>query len=210
MTEAEARSWVAATFDVSRGTMEKLDTLAALIREESTRQNLVSAATLPVLWQRHIADSAQLLQYCANPDATWLDLGSGPGLPGLVIAALNAGAVTLVEERRLRIDFLHRAAAAMNVDVEIVGTKLERMPPRPFEVISARAFAPLARLLPLATAFSTENSLWVLPKGQNAQAELEALDPSWQGDFRLEPSITDPEARIIVATGVRQERGKRR
>jgi 16S rRNA (guanine527-N7)-methyltransferase len=78
------------------------------------------------------------------------------------------------------------------------------MPRRPFDVISARAFAPLGRLLQLGTALSTAKTLWLLPKGRNAQSELEALDPSWQGDFRLEPSVTDPEARIIVANGVRR------
>ena len=67
------------------------------------------------------------------------------------------------------------------------------MPPRPFDVISARAFAPLGRLLDFGTGFSTAKSVWLLPKGRNAESELEALDASWQGDFRLEPSVTDPE-----------------
>jgi 16S rRNA (guanine527-N7)-methyltransferase len=78
-------------------------------------------------------------------------------------------------------------------------------------VISARAFAPLGRLLQLGTGLSTAKSVWLLPKGRGAQTELEALDPSWQGDFRLEPSVTDPEARIIVADGVRRAgRGRKR
>jgi 16S rRNA (guanine527-N7)-methyltransferase len=77
-------------------------------------------------------------------------------------------------------------------------------------VISARAFAPLWRLLELGTGFSTVNSIWVLPKGRNAQTELEALDPSWQGDFRLEPSITDAQAQIIVAEGVHRKAERKR
>lgn len=202
MEEADARAWMEARFDVSRETMERFDTFAALIREENTRQNLVSKASLDRLWARHIADSAQLLIHAPPSTTSWIDLGSGPGFPGLVVAALRSGRVTLVEERRLRVDFLHRAAAVLAVDVEILGAKVERVPPRPYDVISARAFAPLPRLLELATGFSTTKSLWVLPKGRNAQSELEALESSWQGEFRLEPSVTDPEARIIVATGV--------
>lgn len=209
MTEANARDWVARTFDVSRETLARLDAFAELIRSENDRQNLVSRASLDQLWQRHIADSAQLLRFVADPSASWIDLGSGPGFPGLVVARLHRGPVTLVEERRLRIDFLHRAAETLGVSVEIVGARVERMPPRPFDVISARAFAPLPRLLALATGFSTTKSLWVLPKGRNAQSELDALDPSWQGEFRLEESVTDPEARIIVATGVRQAKRTR-
>ena len=81
-----------------------------------------------------------------------------------------------------------------------ISSKLvERLAPRPVNVISARAFAPLPRLLALATGLSTAKTVWLLPKGRNAASELEALDPSWQGDFRLEPSLTDPDAAIIVA-----------
>lgn len=205
MDEAQARAWVQRSIDVPRETMERLDAFAALLREENGRQNLVSKASLEQLWLRHIADSAQLLRFAPSQTASWVDLGSGAGFPGLIVAALHQGPVTLVEERRLRVEFLHRAAALLDVEVEILGHKAESAPPRPFDVISARAFAALARLLELGTSFSTKNSLWVLPKGRNAARELEALDPSWQGDFRLEPSLTDAQARIIVASGVHRK-----
>lgn len=204
MDEAEARAWVERRFDVPRETMTRLDAFAALLRDENEQQNLVSAASLDQLWSRHIADSAQLLPFAPSPDAAWLDLGSGAGFPGLIVAALHSGPVTLVEERRLRAEFLRRAAETLDVRVEIAQMKVERLPARPFDVISARAFAPLPRLLALAAGFSTTNSVWILPKGRNAATELEALAASWQGDFRLEPSVTDPEVRIIVATGVRR------
>ena len=211
MDEAQARAWVARTFNVSRETMARLDRFAALLCEENERQNLVSRASLDRLWLRHIADSAQLLQFVPSPTATWVDLGTGAGFPGLVVALLHRGPVTLVEGRRLRADFLRRAAESLGVEVEIVAGKAERMEPRPFDVISARAFAPLGRLLDLGTALSTTKTLWLLPKGRNARSELEALDSSWQGDFRLEPSVTDEDARIIVASGVcRAHRGKTR
>jgi 16S rRNA (guanine527-N7)-methyltransferase len=128
----------------------------------------------------------------------------------LVVASLHRGPVTLVEERRLRVDFLRAAAVALAVDVEIVPNRAERMQPRAFDVISARALAPLGRLLELGTGFSTTKSRWVLPKGRNAQSELDALDPSWQGGFRLEPSLTDADARIIVAEDVHRAGTKAR
>jgi 16S rRNA (guanine527-N7)-methyltransferase len=204
MGEGDARAWVAHEYDVSRETMERLDGFAVLLREENERQNLVSRASLDHLWLRHIADSAQLLRFAPSPTATWVDLGTGAGFPGLIVAALHKGPVTLIEERRLRADFLRRAAESLRVAVHIVAGKAERIPKRPYDVISARAFAPLGRLLQIGTGLSTAKSVWLLPKGRNAQTELEALDPSWQGDFRLEPSVTDPEARIIVAQGVRR------
>jgi 16S rRNA (guanine527-N7)-methyltransferase len=202
MDEGEARALVERQFDVPRETMERLDAFAALLREENERHNLVSKASLEHLWLRHVADSAQLLAFAPAPDASWVDMGSGAGFPGLIVAALHKGPVTLIEERRLRVEFLHRAADLLGVRVEILQKKAQRVHGRQFSVISARAFAPLARLLDLGTGLSTTNSVWILPKGRNAETELAALDSSWQGEFRLEPSVTDPEAQIIVAKGV--------
>ena len=204
MDEGSARGWVERQFNVPRETMERLDRFAALLRLENDSQNLVSRGSLDQLWLRHIADSAQLLNFAPTPTASWVDLGSGAGFPGLIVAALHGGPVTLVEERRLRVEFLRRGAEALGVDVEIIAGKVERIPRRPFDVISARAFAPLDRLLQLGTGLSTAKSIWLLPKGRGAQTELEALDSSWQGEFRLEPSVTDADARIIVAENVRK------
>ena len=201
MDEAAARAWVEREYDVPRETMARLDAFADLLRTENERQNLVSRGTLDQLWLRHIADSAQLLRF-APAGASWVDLGTGAGFPGLIVAALHDGPVTLVEERRLRVEFLRTAADVLNLRIEILHAKAERVTAPAFDVISARAFAPLEKLLSLGTAFSTQKSLWLLPKGRNAAAELAALDPSWQGEYRLEPSVTDAEAQIIVASGV--------
>jgi 16S rRNA (guanine527-N7)-methyltransferase len=205
--EGEARSRVEAEFNVPRGTMDRLDAFAALLREESGRQNLVSKASLDTLWQRHIVDSAQLLRFAPSPNASWIDLGSGAGFPGLMVASLHGGSVTLVEERRLRVDFLQRAAILLGIEPEIVPAKVERMSPRAFDVICARAFAPLPKLLDLGSRFSTAKTRWILPKGRNARSELDEVQSSWQGDFRIEPSLTDPDAGIIVAEGVMRKRG---
>lgn len=208
MDENEARAWVEREFSVSRETMAKLDLFADLLRAENERQNLVSRGTLDQLWLRHIADSAQLLRF-APVGSSWVDLGTGAGFPGLIAALLHDGPVTLIEERRLRADFLRRGAETMGLRIDILHARAERIPPRPFDVISARAFAPLEKVLSLGTAFSTQKSLWLLPKGRNAEAELAALDASWQGEFRLEPSVTDAEAQIIVATAVRRAPARR-
>ena len=207
MTEDEAK----AALNVPRETMERFDAFAALLREENARQNLVSRASLDHLWERHILDSAQLLRFVPSGARTWLDLGTGAGFPGLVVALLHPARVTMVEARRLRADFLIRAAGLLGTTdkVEIICAKVEALAMQPFDVISARAFAPLDTLLALGARFSTDETLWVLPKGRNAKTELEAAHASWQGDFRLEPSLTDADAQIIVATGVRpSKKGK--
>jgi len=206
--ETSAREALRKSLAVPRETIEKLDRFAALLRQANTSQNLVASASLDHVWTRHFLDSAQLVRFAPSPTASWVDLGSGAGFPGLVVALIHGGPVTLIEERRLRVEFLTSVAVELGLSVEIVGQKVERMKARPFSVISARAFAPLARLLDLGTRFSTTKTRWILPKGRNAKSELEALESSWQGEFQLEQSLTDAEARIIVAQAV-QRSGKR-
>jgi 16S rRNA (guanine527-N7)-methyltransferase len=209
-TEAEAREWLEQQLDVSRETMGRLDAFATLLREENERQNLVSRGSLEHLWVRHIADSAQLCLHAPSPTASWLDLGSGAGFPGLIVAALHRGPVTLVESRKLRVQFLEQAASVLQVDVRITADRLERAPADSFDVISARAFAGSAQTFALSHRFSTTTTRWILPKGASAQSELEAARASWHGEFRLVPSLTDGHASIIIAEGVRPRRQRER
>ncbi|MDM7955843.1 16S rRNA (guanine(527)-N(7))-methyltransferase RsmG [Blastomonas sp.] len=203
-TEDEAQSWLTDVLDVSRETMERLECLRAFVIAEAAGQNLVSASTLPQIWQRHIVDSAQLLRF-ARPQAgqRWIDLGSGAGFPGLVIALLAPCQVTLVESRGLRISYLERAVDHLGLrgQVDVAGMPLERVPTVSADYISARAFAPLPKLLESAQRFSTDKTCWLLPKGRNAAAELESIDPAWHHVFHVEHSLTDADAAILVGTG---------
>lgn len=208
MDEAEARE----RLDVPRETVERLEIFAELLRVENGRQNLVSKSSFHALWERHILDSAQLIRFAPKDARSWLDLGTGAGFPGLMVPLFHSAHVALVESRRLRAEFLRTAASALGIAerVEILCSRLEMVAERPFDVISARAFAPLPKLLGLAERFSTPGTVWILPKGRNAKSELDAARSSWQGDFRLEPSLTDAEAQIVVATRVRHKtRGRR-
>ncbi|MCG6119822.1 MAG: 16S rRNA (guanine(527)-N(7))-methyltransferase RsmG, partial [Blastomonas sp.] len=203
--EAGAKSWLTDTMDVSRETMGALERLDAFVRAEASLQNLVSASTLDQMWQRHIADSAQLLRFATAPLAGqhWIDLGSGAGFPGLVIALMAPCRVTLIESRALRIAYLERAIAHLGLAgrVSVAGMPLDRVPTFAADYISARAFAPLERLLEGAQRFSTEKTLWLLPKGRNARTELASVDAAWQHVFHVEQSHTDADAAILVGTG---------
>jgi 16S rRNA (guanine527-N7)-methyltransferase len=211
VNEEEAKAWLEAQFDVSRETLVRLESLVTLVTAESQQQNLIAASTLPTIWDRHIVDSAQLLALAPAGAGSWLDLGSGAGFPGMVVAAIaRSMEIVLVESRRKRIDFLAQVAATLGLSdrVTIAGSRLELIETRPFDVISARAFAPLDQLLPLAVRFSTPKTVWLLPKGRGAASELAAVRSSWQGEFRIVASVTDPEAAIIVARNV-QPKGRR-
>jgi 16S rRNA (guanine527-N7)-methyltransferase len=207
MDEAEVKS----RLDVPRETIVRLEAFTDLLHHENARQNLVSSTSMNAVWERHILDSAQIVRFAPPEARSWLDLGTGAGFPGLLVPLFHPADVVMVEARRLRAEFLRSAASTLGIidRVEILCARLESVPVRKFDVISARAFAPLPRLLDVAERFSTSETVWILPKGRNAKSELEAARSSWQGDFRLEPSLTDAEAQIVVATRVqRKTRGR--
>jgi 16S rRNA (guanine527-N7)-methyltransferase len=195
--------------DVPRETFEQLGHYVGLLLQENERQNLIARSTVDEVWERHIVDSAQIIPFAPRPDSSWLDIGSGAGLPGLVIAILAKGPVTLVEPRRLRADFLERAAESLELTqrVRVHNAKVERISGR-FDVITARAVASFEALLRISSHLSTDKTRWLCPKGKSAQSELDEARRTWQGEFRLEPSRTDPAAAIIIAEHVRR-RGKR-
>ena len=199
-SEAGARDWLRTLPECDDAAMARLERLAELLNTENERQNLVSSASLMEVWQRHIADSAQLLNFVPRETGSpWLDLGTGAGFPGLVIAALRPEcAVIMVESRTLRSDWLERASAELALDnAVIVRAPIEQFEARAMGVISARAFAPLDRLLKLSARFSTADTAWLLPKGRSARQELQTLH-GWNHLFHVEQSLTDTDAGIIV------------
>ena len=191
--------------NVSRETFEKIEAYVQFLASESERQNLVSASTLHHVWDRHILDSAQLVPFEPRANASWLDIGSGAGLPGIVIACLVNGRVTLVEPRRLRAEFLQRAVEALGLSATVVASKIEKVSGK-FDVITARAVASLPRLLEISHHLSTRNTVWALPKGRSAQSELAEAQRAWQGVFHVKQSVTDADSYIIVGTGVRAKK----
>lgn len=191
--------------DVPRETRDRLDHFKALVVDESQRQNLVSPASLLDFDMRHIEDGLQLAEL--GKGGSWCDVGSGAGLPGIVIALLTGAPMALIEPRKLRADFLRRAVAELRLDAEVFEMKAERVPNH-FDNITARAVAELPKLFAITEHLAQRGTRWILPKGQSAQIELDQAQLTWQGAFRLVPSRTSQAAMIIVAEGVRR-RGKR-
>lgn len=203
MNEDHAREWVRNTFGIAGE--NKLDAFADILSAGSSQQNLISASTLDTLWSRHLVDSAQLVPLASEAgDGVWLDVGSGAGLPGIVVAALLDRPVVLVEPRAKRVEFLRDAAAALGLKVTVQHSKVETyQPTQPVAVVSARAVAELSKLLASAVHCTDSSTVWLLPKGRNAQSEVEAARRKWQGSFHVEPSMTQPDSGIVVAKGVR-------
>ncbi len=200
--ELAAKAWFETLPEWTSQAEHRLTALATLLAAENERQNLVSASSLESLWVRHYADSAQLLAYVSRETSSpWLDLGTGAGFPGLVIAILRPECeVVMVESRARRIEWLERVSASLQLDnATIAGTRVEALPARKFRAISARAFAPLPKLLDLSAGFSTSDTVWLLPKGRSTRQELAELQ-GWDHKFHVEQSLTDAESGIIVGT----------
>jgi 16S rRNA (guanine527-N7)-methyltransferase len=167
-SEADARRFCAERTDAVG--LERLERLAVLLGEENERQNLVSNASLASVWQRHFADSLQLLDHVPRGTSDWLDLGSGAGFPGLALAvAAPESRFVLVESRKRRVDWLTRAASELGLEnCRVVGARLENVETFAAAVIVARAFAPLGKLLRLSARFSTPTTVWLLQRPNRA------------------------------------------
>jgi 16S rRNA (guanine527-N7)-methyltransferase len=203
LTEVEAQEWLIQHLDVSRGTLDRLQIYSDVVAKEQSKQNLVSHATIPDFWARHIVDSAQLVRHI-NPDSSILDIGSGAGLPGIVIAIITDAPVTMVEPRPLRAAFLARVADALGLhNTEVICAPVARVPKRTYAAVTARAVAALPKLVAMAIPFTDLSTVWVLPKGKSALAELESLPATWQGQWTTQPSVTDPESHILVGRRIR-------
>lgn len=207
MTEDDARQRIAS--NVSRGTFDLLEQLASLVIDENARQNLIAPSTVPSIWSRHILDSAQLVWLADGQPGTWLDIGSGGGFPGLVVAIMRDAPTILAEPRAKRAAFLIEAAALLGMAsrTRVAQCRVEKTKAEPAHVVSARAVAALPGLFQMAEALVAPDALWLLPKGRSAADEVAQAEREWQGDMRLVPSLSDPESAVVVARGVRRKCG---
>ncbi|CAA9540410.1 MAG: 16S rRNA (guanine(527)-N(7))-methyltransferase [uncultured Sphingomonadaceae bacterium] len=186
-------------YSVPRETLRNLELFEAELIEENRRQNLIARSTEAEFWTRHLLDSAQLTEHIPPHAKTCLDVGSGAGLPGIVLATITNAAYTLVEPRRLRVEFLLRVASKLSLTdrVEILCAKIEKITRRQFDVITARAFASLSNTLKATRHLAQPETVWLLPKGRSAEAEIAEAKNIWNAHFETLPSKTSAEGHIV-------------
>jgi 16S rRNA (guanine527-N7)-methyltransferase len=188
---------------VSRETATKLDDFISCLLKWQRKMNLIAPSTVGQLWTRHVADSLQLLQL-APTARKWIDLGSGGGFPGLVIAAALAGregSVDLVESNAKKAAFLRETARQLQLPALVHAVRIEdfvsQYADSP-EIVTARALAPLAGLLGYVEPLMKKGAQALFPKGQDVEAELTTASKYWKIEARLAPSLTDARSRIVV------------
>lgn len=196
----------ASILPVSRETLERLTRYLDLLVVWQRRINLVGASTLDDPWRRHILDSAQLIRFCPPNSQCLVDLGSGAGLPGLVMAILGIPEVHLIESDQRKAAFMVNAIGLLDLPARIHICRIEAAPPIGADIITARALAPLVDLLPLAERFIRPATRCLFLKGRTASDELTAIKDGWMMRSTLHPSLTSDDAAIIqldeVARGV--------
>ena len=192
---------------VSRETLARLEAYAALLTQWSGRINLVGRDTLADLWRRHVLDSAQLHRFVPAATRSLIDLGSGAGLPGLILAILGIPGVELVEADSRKSAFLREAARITGTEVTIQPCRLQAVPPHPVDVVTARACAPLDRLLDLAAPFLGPDTVCLFPKGERFAVELTLARKDWTMSVSVEQSLSDRRGVILRLQQVAREPG---
>ncbi|MEM6466474.1 MAG: 16S rRNA (guanine(527)-N(7))-methyltransferase RsmG [Pseudomonadota bacterium] len=202
-------AWPSSLPDVSRETLEDLQAFASLLEKWTKRINLVAPSTVSDLWRRHIIDSCQLYTLVDAHEGTWFDLGSGGGLPALpcaVLAKHEARSIDfhLVESDKRKAAFLHTAIRSHQVSASMHAIRAESLTDRAATIITARALAPLPRLLALAHQNWTDGTVAIFPKGQSAQTEIERARQDWHFTLEVVESITDPRAALLKIGDLRR------
>lgn len=193
--------------NVSHETMARLEQYAALLRKWNPTINLVSKASIPHLWQRHIVDSAQIYHLAQPPITHWTDLGSGAGFPGLVIAimAMETGSptkITLVESDLRKATFLRSAIREIGLTATVINDRIEKIPPLNADILSARALATLTSLLEFADRHLAANGTALFMKGENWQKELNEAQSKWHFQHQLATSKTESGPVILKIQGI--------
>ncbi|MFY0616053.1 16S rRNA (guanine(527)-N(7))-methyltransferase RsmG [Shimia sp.] len=188
--------------NVSRETLARLAVLADLLVKWNPRINLVSKSTIDALWERHILDSVQTLRCAPKNAESWVDIGSGGGFPGLVIALMcdepeSPETVTLIESDQRKCAFLRTVLRETGAKATVVTDRIEKAEPQNAKVLSARALADLSLLLGFAERHLQASGTAVFPKGARWQKEIAKAQESWSFDYEVVKSITDSEAVIL-------------
>ncbi|WP_407928185.1 16S rRNA (guanine(527)-N(7))-methyltransferase RsmG [Arenibaculum pallidiluteum] len=188
--------------DVSRETCDRLAAYAAVLAKWQKSINLVGPRTLEEVWTRHFLDSAQLRALIPAEARVLVDLGSGAGFPGLVLAILGIAEVHLIESDTRKAAFLREAARATGTSVTVHARRIEEVAPFEVDIVTARALAPLVELLPLAERFVGPRTLCLFPKGQNVDAELTEATKAWKMQVERLASLSDPRASVLRLSGI--------
>ena len=196
MTEDDARAWLLGRYDPQR--IASIEQFLTLVTAENERQNLIAASSIATIWTRHVVDSAQLIDW-ASVRGRWIDVGTGGGFPGMIVAILRDAPITMVEPRKRRAAFLTEAVDELGLsNADVVADAVERCTGNA-ATISARAVGSVEKLLQVTAHCATPDTRWILPRGRIEREQLADLRRSYPSKvFHVEHSLTDPGSTVLI------------
>ena len=202
MAEYLSAAQVGVQLDVSRETLERLEVYVGLLLKWQRAINLIGPGTVADVWGRHVLDCGQLMRYIPRDKAPVVDIGSGAGLPGLVLAIMGVPNVKLVESNSRKCNFLREAARMTKAPVEIVESRVDHLQNMVAGVVTARALAPLSKLIELSQSVTSPNTIYLFLKGKDLKNELTHLNNNWRLNWEVHPSLTNPDGSILKMESV--------
>jgi 16S rRNA (guanine527-N7)-methyltransferase len=202
----DPRAAFLAAFPVSRETEARLARYETLLLQRNQTLSLISDTTADIVWTRHFLDSAQLLPLIPEPSRPLVDIGTGAGFPGMVLAILGLPDVHLVEHNMQKVAFLRAVAEALNLPVTIHGQKSDAVKQFVAGTVTARALKPLDQLIGYARRFLGPGSVCLFPKGRRAEEEMAVAARKWHMKVERFPSVTDPDSTIFRLSDVTEAR----
>lgn len=189
--------------DVSRETLADLQAFAALVLKWTPKINLISASSHAMIWDRHVVDSVQVYRHAPDDFHLWLDIGSGGGFPGIVAAILGKARhpdaqFVLIESDQRKVAFLRTAIRELGLTARVLADRIEEVPPAGADVVSVRALGSVSFLLPLIMQHIHPAGLAIMHKGRQASTEIAEARQNWLFELEEQPSLTDPEARLLL------------
>ncbi|MEJ6403306.1 16S rRNA (guanine(527)-N(7))-methyltransferase RsmG [Yoonia sp. 2307UL14-13] len=193
--------------DVSRETLDRLIHFSNAVEKWTKKINLIAPGTIHTLWERHVIDSAQIFAIIPNKPRQWLDIGSGGGFPGLVIAILAkqhmpSMKITLIESDQRKTVFLRSVARDLDLPCSVIAQRIEKVPAINADIVSARALTSLLTIMPLLHRHLEPDGTALLHKGKRYRDEIAVASKSWSFDLEDHPSLTDPDARLLAIHGI--------
>lgn len=193
--------------NVSRETCERLSVFEKLFQDQQKSLNLISRHPTDEFWLRHIIDSAQLTKFVSRETISGIDFGSGGGFPGIILSILNPNiSFTLVEAREKKANFLKAVVQELSLNAQVCQERIEDMTPWKEQFITARALAPLEKLLPLVFPFVAKDTLLALPKGKTFEEEISKIKSHWEASVEFQDSLTSAEGKIILLRDLKMKK----
>ena len=190
-------------FKLNKGTVVKLDQYLNLLKEHNSHTNIVGKSTLINPWRSHILDSLQISKLISHKNLSIVDIGTGAGLPGMILSIFGYTNITLVDSNNKKINFLENTKKDLSLNTNIISTRIENINNKQYDVITSRALAKLDKLFSYSQKFLKKNSILIFLKGKTVNEELANAKKNWIFSFKKYNSLSDERGSVLKINNIK-------